>query len=83
VIGEDWQHRRTGANHGVFLAASLTNHMCMPSGRCKSVLGRARVCVSVIAPKSLTSLILVAWPLLGRQLLITLKVSNLDQTATI
>ena len=52
-----------GANHGVFLAASLTNHMCMPSGRCKSVLGRARVCVSVIAPKSLTSLILVAWPL--------------------
>jgi hypothetical protein len=27
-----------GRTIGVFLAASLTNHMCMPSGRCKSVL---------------------------------------------
>jgi hypothetical protein len=27
-----------GRTIGVFLAASLTDHMCMPSGRCKSVL---------------------------------------------
>ena len=27
-----------GQTIGVFLAASLTDHMCMPSGRCKSVL---------------------------------------------
>jgi hypothetical protein len=34
---EDWQHERTGCRTiGVFLAASLTNQMCMPSGCCKA-----------------------------------------------